>query len=177
MTLFLMRFIGALVLDAGTYEDIEADRKAAIQSVMVVVAVCLAGGTAAIGLGLTGVAGFVTGTVVSLGAWLVWVSIIMAIGTISLPEKQTSSSATELMRVLGFAAAPGVFIALAAMRAAAPVVALVVAVWMIAAAVLAVRQALDYRSTMRAVAVCVIGWLLSFGIIGATLMMFTRPVS
>jgi hypothetical protein len=177
MTLFFRRFIGALVLDAGTYEDIEADRHAAMQSVMVVAAVCLAGGTAAIGLGLTGVAGFAIGTLVSLGAWLVWVSIIMAIGTMTLPETQTNSSATELMRVLGFAAAPGVFIALAAMRAAAPVVAPVVAVWMIAAAVLGIRQALDYRSTTRAIAVCVAGWLLSFGIIGATLMMFTRTVS
>jgi glucose-6-phosphate dehydrogenase assembly protein OpcA len=32
-------------------------------------------------------------------------------------------------------------------------------VWMGAAMVVAVRQALDYRSTARAVAVCLLGWV------------------
>ena len=36
----------------------------------------------------------------------------------------------------------------------------VVAFWLLAATVIAVRQALDYRSTARAVAVVLIGWLL-----------------
>ena len=84
--------------------------------------------------------------------------MIVTLGTIALAEPQTSSDLPELLRVLGFSAAPGVFIALAAMPAAAPVVLVVVVAWMIAAAVVAVRQALDYRSTPRAVAVCVIGW-------------------
>ena len=47
-------------------------------------------------------------------------------------------------------------------------------IWMLAATVIAVRQALDYNSTWRAVAVCLIGWLvqaiifsLTFAITGA----------
>jgi predicted branched-subunit amino acid permease len=36
---------------------------------------------------------------------------------------------------------------------------LVAAVWMFIAAVIAVRQALDYTSTVRAAGVCVPGWL------------------
>ena len=48
--------MGVLVLDAGTFEEIEADRHAAMQSVVVVLLVCLAGGVAALGLGLTGAA-------------------------------------------------------------------------------------------------------------------------
>ena len=32
-------------------------------------------------------------------------------------------------------------------------------IWMLVAMVIAVRQALDYSSTLRAVGVCVIGWL------------------
>jgi hypothetical protein len=35
------------------------------------------------------------------------------------------------------------------------------AVWMLVATIVAVRQALDYRSTARAVAVCALGWVLS----------------
>ena len=174
---FLMRLFGVLVLDPMAFEDIEADRRAAMQSVIVVGAVCLAGGFAAAGLGIAGPAGFVTGVVMALGAWLVWVSLIAALGSHALAERQTRSSVPELLRVLGFAAAPGVFIAIAAMRAVTPVVVVVVALWMVAAAVLGLRQALDYRSTARAAAVCVISWVLSFGVMAAIATLFTRTVS
>jgi len=162
--LFFMRFLGALVLDRTAYENVEADRHSAMQSVVVVMAVCVAGGVGAVGFGLTGVAGFVTGAIVALG-------------TGPLAEPQTKSDLRELLRVLGFAAAPGVFISLAAMPAAAPTVLVVVAAWMIAAAVIAVRQALDYRSTARAVAVCVTGAALSFGMMSAMALIFSQRVS
>lgn len=177
MTQFFRRFIGALVLDAGAFEDIEADRHAAMQSVIVVLAVCAAGGFAAGGLGVAGAARFVTGAVMVLGGWLVWVAVIAALGTITLPEAQTRSDVRELLRVLGYAAAPGVFIAFAALRSAAPIVLIIVALWMIASAVVGLRQALDYRSTGRAVAVCLLGCLLSLGVMAAVAAFFTRTVS
>jgi hypothetical protein len=37
----------------------------------------------------------------------------------------------------------------------------VAAVWMLISMVIAVRQALDYRSTGRAIAVCFLGWIFS----------------
>jgi len=175
--LFLMRILGALVLDPGAYENVEADRHAAMQSVVVVMAVSVAGGIGAIGFGLVGIAGFVTGAIISLGAWLVWAATIATLGTTALAEPQTRSSLPELLRVLGFAAAPGVFIALAAMPAVAPIVLVVVAAWMIAAAVVDVRQALDYRSTARAVVVCIAGAALSFGVVSAAALIFTKKVS
>lgn len=176
MTLFFRRFIGALVLDASAFEEIEGDRHAAMQSVIVVMLVCAAGGLAALGLGLVGVSGFVTGTIISLGAWLVWAAVMTTLGTIVVPEAQTKSDLPELLRVLGFASAPGVFMALAAMRAVAPLVMTMVLAWAVAAAVIGVRQALDYRSTTRAIVVCVTGGLLSFGVVFAALMMFSRNV-
>ena len=177
MALFLRRFIGALVLDAGAFEDIEADRHAGMQSVIVVMAVSAAGGFAAGGLGIAGTASFLSGAVMVLGGWLVWVAVIASLGTITLPEPQTRSDVRELLRVLGFAAAPGVFIALAALPAAAPVVTVVVALWMIASAVVGLRQALDYRSTGRAIGVCVAGCLVSLGVMAAVAALFTRTVS
>ncbi len=176
MPRFLMRFLGVLVLDPAAFEDIEADRRAAIQSAIVVATVCLSGGFAAAGLQMAGAA-FVSGALMALGAWLVWVVMIAALGPYALAEPQTKSDFPELLRVLGFAAAPGVFIALAAMRTVTPVVVVVVAIWMVAAAVLGLRQALDYRSTTRAAAVCVISWLLSFGVMAALATLFTRTVS
>lgn len=177
MTQFFLRFIGALALDPAAYEDIESDRHSAMQSVIVVLAVIGAGGVAAMGMGLVGVAGFVTGAIMMLVGWLLWVSLIATIGTTALAEPQTRSNARELLRTLGFAAAPGVFLGFAAMRAAAPFVIAVVSIWMIAAAVVAVRQALDYRSTGRAIGVCALSWALSAGALIATGMIFARQVS
>jgi hypothetical protein len=36
----------------------------------------------------------------------------------------------------------------------------IAAIWMLVAMVIAVRQALDYTSTLRAVGVCLIGWII-----------------
>lgn len=177
MTRFFTRFVGVLVLDPAAFEEIEAHPHAAMQSVVVVMMVCLAGGLAAKGLGLAGLSGFVTGTIVSLGAFLVWAAVVTSLGTATVPEKQTSSNLPELLRVLGFASAPGVFVAFAAMPAVAPVVTVIVMAWTIATTVMGVRQALDYRSLPRAIAVCVVGWVLSFGVVFAALMMFSSTVS
>ena len=177
MPLFLMRLLGVLVLDPVTFEDIEADRRAAMQSAIVVATVCLSGGFAAAGQQIAGSAGFVSGILMALGAWLVWVMMIAALGPYVMAEPQTKSDFPELLRVLGFAAAPGLFIGLAAMRAVTPIVVVAVAVWMVAAAVLGLRQALDYRNTARAAAVCVISWLLTFGVMAAVATLFTRTVS
>lgn len=177
MTRFLKRFIGVMALDPIAFEELEADRHAVMQSVIVVVLVCVAAGFATRGLGLIGISGFVTGVIVSLGAFLVWAAVVMTLGTITVPEPQTESSMPELLRVLGFSAAPGVLIGLAVMPAAAPLVVTTVVAWMTAAAVMGVRRALDYRSWLRAVAVCVIAWLLSIGVVAAALMLFGAKVS
>lgn len=176
MASFFYRFIGALSLDASIYEDIERDRRAGMQSVLIVLAVTAAGGVAGFGLGLIGLSGFVTGAVIALGGWLVWVSLITTLGTTTFAEPQTKSSARELLRTLGYASAPGVFLAFAAMPAAAPFVFVLVSLWMIATAVLAVRQALDYRSTGRAIAVCVVAWLLSIAFIAVVALISSRSV-
>ena len=124
----------------------------------------------------TAIAWGIGGVLMALGAWLVWVVMIAALGPYAMAEPQTKSDFPEILRVLGFAAAPGVFIAFAAMSALTPLVVVIVAIWMVAAAVLGLRQALDYRSTARAAAVCVIGWLLSFGVMAAIATLFTRTV-
>jgi hypothetical protein len=177
MISFLERFMGVLVLDRFAFEEIEADRRAGMQSVIVVLMVCLAGGFAARGLGLAGVPGFISGTIVALGAFLVWAAVVLTLGTITVPERETRSDLPELLRVLGFAAAPAVFIVLAAMPAVAPLVFAVVMPWTVATAVVGVRQALDYRSLPRAITVCLLAWMLSFGVVFAALMMFSANVS
>lgn len=177
MARFVRRFIGALMLDAGAYEDIEADRGAGPAAVFVIVLACLAGAVAGRSASAAGAPGFAIAMAMMLGWWIVWAMLITAVGTRLLPEPQTRSNPSELLRSIGFAAAPGVFFAFAALPAAAIFVFVLVTLWMIAATVIAVRQALDYTTTWRAVAVCVIAWMLSFGVIAAISTVFTRPVS
>jgi hypothetical protein len=40
----------------------------------------------------------------------------------------------------------------------------IIGIWMLVAMVIAVRQALDYKSTLRAVGVCLIGWIVQIAI-------------
>src|SRR5262245_34429272 len=107
MAIFFRRFVGVLALDPATFEDIEHDRRSLMQSVVVVLSVCASAGIGALGLGLTGPAGFVAGSVLALGGWIVWVAIIAAAGTITFADRQTQSSTPELLRTLGFGMAPG----------------------------------------------------------------------
>lgn len=176
MAIFFSRFIGALALDPSAFEDIERDRHADLESMLVLLMACAAGGVGAIGAGDTSGGGFVIGAVMVLGAWLVWAGLIGAIGTTILADTQTRSDVHELLRVLGYATAPGVFLSLAAMRTAAPLLIVVVSAWIVAAAVLGVRQALDYRSTARAAVVCAAAFVIAAGAMAAVALLFSREV-
>jgi hypothetical protein len=49
------------------------------------------------------------------------------------------------------------------------IVFLVAAIWMLVAMVIAVRAALDYESTWRALGVCAIGWVVQALVLGVVL--------
>jgi len=87
--------------------------------------------------------------------------LTLQIGGRVLPEPQTSVDVGELLRTTGFAAAPGILRVFGILPGVTIPVFVITAVWMLAAMVVAVRQALDYRSTGRAIAVCVLGWALA----------------
>ncbi|HVC19782.1 MAG TPA: YIP1 family protein [Vicinamibacterales bacterium] len=157
MASFGDRIIGAMKLDAATYEEVEADRTATGQAMAVVILASLSSGLGV--MRILGPAGVIGGTLSALVAWFVWALLTYAIGTRILPEPQTEATVGQLLRTTGFAAAPGLIRVLAAIPLLGWLVAIVASVWMLAAMIVAVRQALDYTSTLRAVGVCVIGWL------------------
>ena len=71
-----------------------------------------------------------------------------------MPEPQTRADVGELLRTIGFASAPGMLRVFGIVPGATIPAFAITAVWMLAAMIVAVRQALDYQSTSRAVAVC-----------------------
>jgi hypothetical protein len=93
-----------------------------------------------------------------------------------LPGARTHADVGELLRTIGFGAAPGVLLAAAALPGLAVPIFVAVPLWMLAAMVMAVRQALDYTSTVRAVAVCVFGWVLAVMLVLGVGLLAAPPV-
>ena len=151
------RMIRAAKLDASLYEEIEADRGALGQATAVVVLASLAAGFGAFAHG--GVGGFLLATIAALAGWYVWAFLTYWIGTRFLPEPQTQADYGELLRTIGFSSSQGVIRVLGVIPGLTGLVFLVASIWMLVAMVIAVRQALDYTGTLRAVGVCLIGWI------------------
>jgi hypothetical protein len=157
MTSLTERVLGAAKLDARVYEEVEADTRATGQAMLVVVAANLAAG---VGVAREmGLAGMVLTTLVALAGWYVWALVTYLVGTRLLPGAETQADLGQLLRTLGFAASPGLIRVLGIVPGLGGVVALLAAVWMLVAMVVAVRQALDYDSTPRAIGVCLIGFV------------------
>jgi hypothetical protein len=157
MNTFWNRILRAIKLETQLFEEVEADKDALPQALGVVLMSSLAAGIASISKGtgislLSSVFGF-------LFSWFLFSFLIFLIGTKWLSESQTKSDYVELLRTIGFASAPGL-ITIAGIIPIFYSPAFVVAyIWMLVATVIAVRQALDFKSTGRAIVVCLIGWI------------------
>ena len=151
------RMIGAAKLDVATYEEVENDPTAMGQAMLVVVLSSVAAGIGTIGM--IGIRGLVIGTIVAIVGWFLWAGLTFLIGTKLLPEPQTQADFGQLLRSIGFSASPGVLRILGIIPILGWLISLAASIWMLVAMVIAVRQALDYKSTGRAVGVCLIGFV------------------
>ena len=159
MDTLIARMIRAAKLDVNLYEEVEADSSALGQAMLVVVLASLAGGIGAISV--HGFSGIFLNVIIALVGWFIWALLIYFIGTKLLPQPQTKSDVGELLRTIGFSAAPGIIRIIGIIPFLFGIVNIIANVWMLIAMIIAVRQALDYDSTLRAVIVCIIGWLIS----------------
>jgi hypothetical protein len=158
MNIFTDRMIRAAKLDVNLYEEVEADKDTMRQAMGVVVLASLAAGVGSIGT--LGLGGILFGTLAALGGWYIWAWLTYFIGTRFLAEPQTEADLGQLLRTTGFSSSPGLIRVLGIIPGLGTVVFAVASIWMLVAMVIAVRQALDYTSTFRAVGVCVIGWII-----------------
>ena len=164
------RIIRAAKLDINLYEEVEADKGAMGQAMLVVVLSSVAAGIG--NIQHVGFNGLLITTIVALAGWYIWAYLTYFIGTKLLPEPQTESNPGELLRTIGFSSAPGLIRILGIIPGLGKIALFVAAIWMLVAMVIAVRQALDYNSTLRALGVCIIGWLIQIIIIGLLFSMF-----
>lgn len=157
MSQFIDRMLGAARLDPRAYDSIEHDQQATGQAAAVV-------GLSALGaaIGALGNAGFGTLIAALIGAligWFFWAVVVWFIGTRLLPQYNTHADLGQLLRTMGFATSPGILRIFEIIPGLGGLVALVVSIWMLVAMIVAVRQALDFDNTWRAIAVVAIGWL------------------
>ena len=107
--------IRAAKLDVNLYEEVEADKTATRQALVVVLIYSICAG---IGSGLAMIwdesAGrfflnLFVGLISALVFWLLWSLITYFIGTRLFKGPETQSNYGELLRTIGFAATPGIF--------------------------------------------------------------------
>ena len=156
------RVTGVLTLRPSVFEEIEADKHANVQALAVVVLASIAAG---LGGGLSdGPFGMVRETVGAVVGWVMWAGVTYVLGARLMPERDTHTDMGELLRVIGYSYAPSFFALFAGIPLIGYGIRVAVDFWLLATTVLAVRQALDYKSTFRAFAVVLIGWLFFVGI-------------
>jgi len=153
--MFIKRVIRALTLDPELYEEVEHDESSMWQAVVVVFLASLARGIYSYQSG--DYKGLILSTVTSFVLWILLAFLIYIIGTRLFPESETRSDQWEVMRVLGFASAPGMFRVFAVIHNLTAIVLLVVWLWTLVAMIIGVRQALDFKNTWNAIWVCVVG--------------------
>ena len=153
---FINRIIRACKLDVSLYEEVEADTSATFQAALVVVLSSLAAGVGALSLGASN---FLMAPLLSLVSWYIWAYLIYLIGAKLFPEKDTKADHGQLLRTIGFSSAPGLIRIFGFTPELMSITFIGAGIWMLIAMVIAVRQALDYQSTWRAIGVVVIGFL------------------
>jgi Yip1 domain len=157
MSTLTSRLLGSARLDSQSYEEIETDPYANVQALAVVLLSSLA---AAIGTGIRDMGSTLQLVLVALASWIVWVLLTLFIGTKLLPDRDTKADFSQLLRTTGFSASPGILRVFGIIPGIGWLIFSAATVWMLFTFVVAVRQALDYRSTGRALAVCLLGWII-----------------
>ena len=155
-SVFVNRIIRACKLDVSLYEEVEADKNATLQAALVVVLSSLAAGVGAISMGSSN---FLLAPILSLISWYIWAYLIYLIGVKLFPEANTKSNHGELLRTIGFSSAPGLIRVFGFTPELMSITFIGAGIWMLIAMIVAVRQALDYESTWRAIGVVIIGFL------------------
>lgn len=146
---WLRNIVRAAMLDVDLYNRAEQDRSLGTQALaVVIVANVLSGIGSAIATDTSILVGGAIGAGTGVVGWLLWSLIAMAVGTRLLGG---TSDFGEMRRVIGFAYAP---LAIGVI----PWLGFVGAVWALVAAVIAIREGMEF-STQRAIATMAVGWV------------------
>ena len=173
---FGRRLLGAALLHADTYEEIEADRSSIRQALLVVAAAACAGGAASYILGSQAGLGdrqllfqITLSVLLPVVLWIGGSAFAFMVGATFFRGAETETDFAEVLRTTGFAFTPALLRIFAVVPPAALGLGIALAAWLwvLAAVVVAIRQALDF-STLRAIGTfgfaAVLLWLVVWGL-------------
>lgn len=159
------RMIGAAMLDVATYEEVEHDQTATGQAAGVVALAAVARAVGALGDG-AGV--MIFGLVGAFVGWLIWSGVTYVIGDALFDAEATWG---EVLRAVGFAQAPALLAVVGFIPLLGGLVELAVAIWVLVAGFIGLRQALDIDNVKTLVTV-VLGWIAMMIVMVVPMMMF-----
>ena len=151
------RMIRAAKLRVDLFQEVEHDATATKQALLVVIISSLAAGIGS--LGTIGIPGLAIATGISVIGWGVLAGLAYLIGVSLLKTPHTEATWGELLRAIGFAYTPGILRVFGFIPVIGPIIAFAGTVLVLVAAVIAIRTALHYTSTLRAVVVAALAWL------------------
>ena len=142
-TAYADRLRGALMLDAGTYRDVEQDTNANGQAALTVVLAALATGIGSL-LSRDLIQNAIGVLLSSVLQWVVFSFVAYYVGASLFSTGQTSVTPGQVLRTIGFAQAPKLFMVLGIIPILGWIVGLVVFFWFLAATILALREAFEF---------------------------------
>ena len=125
---------------------------ATAQAIAILLLSCIVPGSVSIVYGMLG------GILYSFSGWAIWFCLAYVIGAKIFPESPVHPGVLRLLRAGGFAASPALLGIIGLVMAVGHILPIATTAWMIAATAVAIREALQYRTTSRAVAVCLASW-------------------
>ncbi len=149
---FINRIFRAIRLDSSLYREVKADSEALRQAAAVV---ALSGLVSGMGIAKSW-AGFLLVMFLAFTVWLGWSFIAYIVGTKLIPEPQTKTDYSGLLRATGFAFAPHMFQVFGSFPGFLFFATFIATSWTLVAIVIAIRQAFDFQKTFRAIAVVLI---------------------
>ncbi len=150
------RIFRAAKLEAHLYKEVESDKTATLQAMLVVVLSGIAAGIGSISISKESI---IFGAFFALLGWYLWAILIYFVGTKLLPNPETKTDFKTLLRTIGFSCSPGLIRILGIFPGLEKLVFPIAEVWILIAMVVAVKQVLNYKGVVHSVAVCLISYL------------------
>ena len=101
----------------------------------------------------------IEGLVLGVAGWAIWALVTWMVGATILKTEQTEADWGQLARGLGFAQTPKLLYVFVFIPYVGGIIGLVAFIWSFVCMVVAVRQCLDYTSTLRAFFVILISFI------------------
>ncbi|MGD8990239.1 MAG: YIP1 family protein [Desulfobacterales bacterium] len=170
MRLYFNRFFRAARLDVSFYQEVAAEPLLLNQAWITVLLYAMLASWGS--FGRAGAVGSNIGMISALIGWYIWAFSSYFIATRLFRAGSSETQRAErkaVIRAMGFACAPGVIRLLGMIPGLGIAVLVLSSIWMIVAATIAIKAALNFENTARAAGACIIGWII--GVIAQGLLL------